>query len=330
MAATRGWPIQRDAALNGSLPKPTRIGALLGLLGFRSSSVPTGVMVDGSMDPICSGTGTTSPNPTYSVRACQIVSKYSDANGPTIFGIDSDTVVPTIAAPGSNSRRDLIWARQNLVTADGGSGTVNTAELGVENGIAGASPATPATPAGAVALGYFTVPAGATSTAALTYTPLHNWLAAAGGVVPAAKGSREFKVWNGTTELSLFASEAMTKYAINLANFNADELFISRRATTGTGGEMTLYGRLTRGGAGFTLSGSWTDLPNAVSVPANMRPDSADVNVYAVGLHNGHTHISLRLNTSTGVVSIRSQFATITINVGDFFSFGGATWTRGF
>lgn len=207
MALFRGWFVQRDGSNNGTSPKGGRL-ALAGLLSKATGGVVgTGVLVDG-MTPVVSGSGA---GMTYNVRACAVVAKHSDANGPTISALDATENIAladdgsSLAAPGSNSRRDVIYAVQDLVTADGGTGTANTFRVAVRKGTAAASPATPsvADVPGAVPLAYATVSSGTTNTAGLVYTQLHGWRTANGGIAPASKGSRLGKVFDGTREATV-------------------------------------------------------------------------------------------------------------------------------
>lgn len=324
----RGIFVLEDGSNTGTTAKQAR-RALAGLHARATGGgARPGVLID-DMSAVVVGKA----NMSYDVRPAVFVTKFSDANGPTDSASEATVNVVTTAAPGANSRIDAVYAIQRLLTADGGSGTTNVLEFGVVQGSVAASPIAPAVPAGSVRLADVTVTSGVTATSGLTYeAPADLWTVANGGLIPASKGSRQFSVWNGTSYVTLYASESMTKYAINLTNFAGDSLFISRRPITGTGtnAEMVLYGRLQRQVGAFSLSGSWVDLPGSVSVPSNMRPDNGDANVYASGLHLGHSPMSLRLNTTTGVVSIRSQYATLSIGATDFFSFDGAHWTRGF
>lgn len=207
MGLFRGWFVQRDASNNGTSPKGGRLG-LAGLLGKTTGGVVgTGVLVDG-MGAVVGGSGA---GMSYTVRACAIVAKHSDANGPTISALDATETISladdgsSLAAPGSNSRRDVIYAVQDLVTADGGGGTSNAFRVAVRKGIAAASPATPsvADVPGAVPLAYATVSSGTTNTAGLVYTQLHAWRTANGGIAPTSKGSRLGKAWDGTREATV-------------------------------------------------------------------------------------------------------------------------------
>lgn len=199
MSLFRGIGVQRDGSDNGLSPKGHRL-AQGGTLGRGSSGVvEVGVMVDDITSPVVSGTGSMS----YSVRACVVVTKHSDANGPTISANDGPVAVSTTAAPGSNSRIDTIYAVQNLLTADGGSGTSNEFVVGVAQGSVSATPSPPSLAGipGAVALANVTVTSGATSTAGLTFTRAHRWVTANGGIVPDPVNPDFGWVWNGSARV---------------------------------------------------------------------------------------------------------------------------------
>lgn len=84
----------------------------------------------------------------------------SGADGASKFIVPTGSITTT-AAPASNSRLDVVWARQN----DPSKGDAdNQAVLGVTQGTAAASPVKPSIPAGAVTLAVYNVPAGITRT----------------------------------------------------------------------------------------------------------------------------------------------------------------------
>src|SRR5688572_23510341 len=100
--------VARDASANGTTPSGARL-ALGGLLAGNGASpldVRPGVLVDNG-GAIASGAA----NMSYNVRAFRAVSLVSTANGPTVGVNDATVNVVTTAAPGSNARYDLIWAK---------------------------------------------------------------------------------------------------------------------------------------------------------------------------------------------------------------------------
>lgn len=181
MTGLPGLFVARDGSNNGTTPKGARI-ALGGLMAGNGASpldVRAGVLVDNG-GALVSGAGDMS----YNVRAFRAISLVSAANGPTLGANDATVNVTTTAAPGANSRIDTIWARQHLVTGDGDTDTTVDYEIGVSQGVAAGSPAAPAIPAGAIALYNVTVTAGVTATSGLTFTRVHAWTVANGGIIP--------------------------------------------------------------------------------------------------------------------------------------------------
>lgn len=181
MAGRTALFVARDGSSNGTTPVGARLafGGLLAGNGASPLDVRAGVLVDNG-GALVSGAGDMS----YNVRAFRAVSLASAANGPTVGANDASVNVATTAAPGSNSRIDVIWARQHLVSGDGASDSDVIYEIGVTQGTVSASPSAPAVPSGAVALYNATVTSGVTATSGLTFTRVHAWTVANGGVIP--------------------------------------------------------------------------------------------------------------------------------------------------
>lgn len=168
MTALPGLHVARDAGGNGTTPKAARLalGALLAKDGPGPLDVKKGVIADGG-GPVVTGTA----GMAYSVRAFGgAVGLASAVNGPTITPNDAAVSVATDPAPGSNSRIDVIYIWQKLVTGDGGSESTNAPVIAVAKGATNAFPTAPSIPTGAVELGRATVTAGATATSALSIT----------------------------------------------------------------------------------------------------------------------------------------------------------------
>lgn len=263
MALFRGLFVQRDGSNNGTTPKGARL-ALGGLLGRSSTgTVQTGVLLDG-MTPVVSGTGAM----TYSIRACAIVTKTSDANGPTISGNDAAVVVETTAAPGSNSRIDTVYALQSLVTSDGGSGTSNEFTIGVVQGTVSATPSAAAIPSGAVALADVTVTSGATTTSGLTFTRRHQWVTANGGIIPDPANS-DFG----------WASRGSSRALVALGSQSQSVNFRAGYVTYGVGGDLDAV--LIREGRRVHMMGAMR--PSGTLGAATMGPGSATIADIPVG-----------------------------------------------
>lgn len=204
MTGYTGIHVHQDATDTGTTAQGGRLatGGQLAHDGSSPLDVRLGVLMDDG-SPVVSGAGDMS----YNVRAAVFVCAYSDANGPTLSANDAAVNVATTAAPGSNSRIDTVWVRQNLLTADGGSGTAIGLEFGVVQGTAGASPTAPAAPSGALALAFVTVTTGATATSGLTFTRAHAWTVANGGIIPMTSTERAAVTpFEGLTIYNLTAS----------------------------------------------------------------------------------------------------------------------------
>lgn len=94
---------------------------------------------------------------------------------------DGVVTVPTAAAPGANSRIDIIYLQQ----AEASEGDPDTeAVIDVAQGTASSSPTAPAIPDGAIELARAVVGAGITGTQDAVITQTAAFTAAAGGVIP--------------------------------------------------------------------------------------------------------------------------------------------------
>jgi hypothetical protein len=139
---------------------------LAGLIAGQSSSIAarTGVMWGPGSSSVITGTSATGTM-TVNVGVHHWVSSRAAADGIYLGAKEASSTLNIAAAPGSNSRIDVVYAKQNdagsTISPDG-----STSELyGVVTGTAAASPTKPAIPLGAVEIGTVTVAAGATSTA---------------------------------------------------------------------------------------------------------------------------------------------------------------------
>lgn len=176
-----GLAVSRDGSSNGTTPKGFRlaIGGMLAKNGASGVDVRKGVLWDNG-GAVVSGTASM----TYSVRSCNAVVMPSSTQGPIVVPNDAAINIATTAAPGSNSRIDVIWVRQHLVAADGGADSDVIGEWGVTQGTAAASPSAPAIPTGAVELARATVTTGTTATNTLTISQTHPWTVADGAPIP--------------------------------------------------------------------------------------------------------------------------------------------------
>lgn len=111
--------------------------------------------------------------------------------GAELVANDGAATVATTAAPGANSRIDVIWVR-SLFTTTGDAG-VNPV-FGVTQGTAAASPLKPAIPAGALELATAVVLSTTTQTSTAVITQTHPYTAMEGGTV-ALRNQAEQDAW---------------------------------------------------------------------------------------------------------------------------------------
>lgn len=123
-------------------------------------------------------------NMSYDVARFTAALSRGASSGAVLLANDGVVNVVTTAAPGSNSRYDVVYVWQREFSLDG---TDSEPVIGVVQGTAAASPTVPSLAAfpGAVELARILVPAGVTATnSGTTITQTAPFTAAAGGVVP--------------------------------------------------------------------------------------------------------------------------------------------------
>ena len=131
----------------------------------------------------------------YDIGAFNAVSARTAAGVEEVAN-DGTVTVATTAAPGSNSRIDVIWVRAQFgspVSSDGSNDVV----FGVTQGTPAASPSKPAIPAGALELATATIPSTATTTqsSGVVITQTYQYTAAAGGTV-LMRNRVELEAWS--------------------------------------------------------------------------------------------------------------------------------------
>jgi len=120
-------------------------------------------------------------NMSYDVAAFEAAICRGRSKGTSFPTNDAVVNVATTAAPGSNSRIDVIYVQQKEVSE---GDTTTEAVIGVLQGTASSSPAAPTLPDGAIELARATVPSGITATTSATITQTAAFTAAIGGVLP--------------------------------------------------------------------------------------------------------------------------------------------------
>lgn len=173
MTLTRGFI--RNAA---TTPLDARLMDMATLVQNSDGSPRTGVLGAANL-----GIVTALATMNVAVAAAEFAASKGKADGVALYTNDGVVNVPIAAAPGANSRIDVIWTRhQDNTTGDGAS----TPIFGVTAGAAAASPTKPAIPTGALELATLRVYAGTTAAngGSNTLTNTYQMTAARGAAVP--------------------------------------------------------------------------------------------------------------------------------------------------
>lgn len=144
----------------------------------------------------------------YSVAAYECATQRSASAGVVLGGNDGALSVATTAAPGSNSRYDVVYHWHREFSLDG---TDSNPVIGVVQGTAAASPTVPSLAAypGAIELARILVPAGVTATnSGTTITQTAPFTTADGGTIP----------FRNTTEMNLFTTGLTDSLARDLSS----------------------------------------------------------------------------------------------------------------
>lgn len=161
-------PLDHKMAQSGLIAKTSTVNLIRPGLFYNGTST------------IVSGTA----NMSYNVAAFTAVLTRGATAGSVLLTNDATYNVVTTAAPGSNSRYDVVyvWAREFSI-----DGTDSNPVIGVTQGVAAASPTVPSLAAfpGAIELARILVPSGVTATnSGTTITQKAPFTATAGGVIP--------------------------------------------------------------------------------------------------------------------------------------------------
>lgn len=172
MTLTKTFPTDRT----GGLPVADTRLIVAGMVECDASGNPRVGVFPSNYSPIVTGTS----GMAYSVGPFQGVTSRSGAGAESVANDDAVSVATT-AAPGANSRIDVIWVRSLYTTyADGSSDPV----FGVTQGTAAALPTKPTIPAGALELATAVVLSTTTQTSTAVITQTAPYTAMEGGVVP--------------------------------------------------------------------------------------------------------------------------------------------------
>jgi hypothetical protein len=174
------------------------IGATVTPLAGSNLAVRTGVLPSAGWSTLITGTAATAPM-TVAIAAFQAVTSRGTADGARMGPVqDVATTVNIAAAPGTNSRIDLIYVKENDADAtvpspDGSTGGV----IGVVTGTAAVTPSKPALPVGGEEIGTVTVAAGATATNGTGVSNTARATVMRGGIVPVRSGDATVGAYDG-------------------------------------------------------------------------------------------------------------------------------------
>lgn len=222
MALTDSFP--SEDVLGLSITDTRRV--IAGLVARNADGTARVGVFPASMDPIVTGRASMA----YDV-ASFLAATARVAGGVELVANDALTVVATTAAPGSNSRIDVIWVRPQFEQhADPG----NVPVLGVTQGTAAAVPSKPVIPAGALELATAEILSTTTTTSTAVISQTHPYTAAAGGIV-LVRNSTELDTYiaaEGTTARDL---ATRTTYVRGESGWDGTSIRIGMRRTTQTG-----------------------------------------------------------------------------------------------
>lgn len=171
MALTRSFPTQHPSGL--PITDTRRVTA--GLITRNADGTPRAGIFPSNANPIVSGRASMGYDVAPFLAATSRIN-----TGVELIANDAVTIVPTTAAPPSNSRIDVIWVRAQFVQhADANNDVV----FGVTQGVAAAVPSKPAIPVGALELATATILSTTTTTATVVITQTYQFTASAGAVV---------------------------------------------------------------------------------------------------------------------------------------------------
>ncbi|WP_314429566.1 hypothetical protein [Microbacterium lacticum] len=181
MALTRTFPT--DSA---GLPLADTRLLVAAMVESDTTGKPRAGVLPSHYNPLVTGTA----GMAYSVAAFAAVTARAGM-GAELVANDGAATVATTAAPGANSRIDVIWVR-SLFTTTGDAGTAPV--FGVTQGTAAASPSKPSIPAGALELATAVVLSTTTATSTAVITQTYPYTAMEGGVIP-VRNAAELAAW---------------------------------------------------------------------------------------------------------------------------------------
>lgn len=263
--------------------------------------VRTGVLYHG-VTALLAATATTAPSMTVTVAPLAIVGQKAAGEGVYVPVSVATAIIDIAAAPGSNSRVDVIFAMQRDAGSATSPDTLTQGEVGVVTGTAAVSPTKPAIPVGAVEIGTVTVAAGATATTngTVTIATTCRWTVPLGSPVPV----------RNTTERA-----ALTQYDGLLVNrLDTNVLERSDGAAWYAIGDRPAYGRIRNPAniAGFG-SGVWTRMSGWIpdvgfkgaSAGVLQWNTAGVVSIQVTGLYRLTLQVAAQITTPSGGLRVK-------------------------
>jgi hypothetical protein len=213
-----------------------------GLVVCKADGSPRG----GVLSP--TGTNLVTSSATMNVSVARFQGAAVRDGGVVLLANDGSANVLLDAAPGANSRIDVIYAKQN-----DSSGTVtvpdanDTPVLTFVKGTAGAVPVKPTLPVGALELATVLIPSGATATnsAGVVITQTAQFTAAAGGVIPFRTTTERDAGTYQTSQLGWLIDTAKTIYYNGTSWQGLSASSMVMVPTTATNGTVASNGTVT-------------------------------------------------------------------------------------
>lgn len=257
MSATHGEGVYGNAA-GVTTPLDHKMAQVTEFVKTAANTVRSGVLWDGNTT-LVSGKA----NMSYDVRAMSVVLTRGATAGVVKLANDAVYNVATTAAPGSNSRYDVVYIWQREYSLDG---TDSNPVIGVVQGTAAASPTVPSLASfpGALELARILVPSGVTATnSGATITQTGVFTATAGGVLPFRNSTERDAGSYVESQLGwLLDTDVLQKYNgsawFNLSN--RDRIIPTITSTGGSAAVDTATGEVTASGAITQLN---VTIPNA-------------------------------------------------------------------
>lgn len=306
MSATHGEGAYGNAT-GVTTPTDHKMAQVSDFVKTGVNTIRPGLLWDGNATVI-----TGKANMSYDVRAFSIVTQRSATSGVMKWANDATVNVVTTAAPGSNSRYDVVYAWHREYSIDG---VDSNPVIGVIQGTSAASPTVPALTSfpGGVELARILVPAGVTATnSGTTITQTAPFTAASGGVVE-LRNITERDAWTTALDGQLchvIATEQMFAWLANattphwqLVAGKPDVGAITLNAAFKTNtGSMTP--QTSRSNGRCFLDGAANILANSTTIPSNTNVTFGTI-----------TDATFRpATTQVGIMRFGTGFGSLTVN----------------